>query len=138
LLSSESVWVFSTIHFEIWTDQVGGCAGGYPFCPGVKIGGDSDPFTVDGLATMQSSPNGACGDPNHGDVVTIKWASNEPTTASNFWIVGVNDSPGGIATGKVMWGASASGIADTHADTDFDSWKVVDNDEDFYFIVRTE
>jgi hypothetical protein len=105
-----------SIHYEIWTDQVGGCAGGYPFCPGTKIGGDSDPFTVDALATMQSSPNGACGDRITATSSPLD-GRRTATTSSNFWIVGVNDSPGGILTGQVRWGASAFGIVDTHADT---------------------
>jgi hypothetical protein len=134
-----------TIHFEIWTDQSGGCTGGEANCPGTKIGGDSDPFTVDGLAEL-STTDGACGTPGNGELVTIKWASNEPTPNGNFWIVGVNDATTGITTGQVRWGASAQGVVDAHADTDFDSWKsaidggsvAIDNDNDFYFIVRSQ
>jgi hypothetical protein len=133
-----------TIHFEIWTDQVGGCTNGDAACPGTKIGGDSDSFTVDGLADF-NTVSGACGTAGNGELVTIKWASNEPTPSTNFWIVGVNDTVGGITTGQVRWGASGAGVVDAHADTDFDSWKnatdgvnAVDNDNDFYFIVRSE
>jgi len=58
----------------------------------------------------------------------------------------VNDSVGGITTGQVRWGASAPSVVDAHADTDFDSWKnrddgmglAIDNDNDFYFIVRSQ
>jgi len=49
-----------TIHFEIWSDQVGGCTNGEATCPGTKLGGDSDPFAVDGLADF-NTVNGACG-----------------------------------------------------------------------------
>jgi hypothetical protein len=131
-----------TIHFEIWDDQTVGCALGEASCPGTKLGGDSDPFAVDGLASLQG--NGACDSANNGESVTIKWAANNPAPTGNFWIVGVNDSSGGIQSGQVRWGASAFGVVDAHADTDFDSWKnltssgvPIDNDNDFYFIVRT-
>jgi hypothetical protein len=134
-----------TIHFEIWTDQAGSCAGGEANCPGTKIGGDSDPFTVDGLADFGTA-SGPCGTAGNGELVTIKWTSNAPTPNANFWIVGVNDASGGITTGQVRWGTSAPGVVDAHADTNFDSWKsavdvglvAADNDEDFYFIVRTQ
>ena len=88
---------------------------------------------------MQSSPNDVCGSANHGQEVTIKWAGNKPNPSGNFWIVGVNNSSGGISGGQIRWGASASGTPDSYEDTDFDSWKNnVDNDNDHYFIVRTE
>jgi len=134
------------VHFEIWTDQVGSCANGAPFCPGAKIGGNSDDFDAGGLALMQDVPNGACGTPDNGQEVTIKWASNQPNPSGNFWIVGVNDGTSGIASGQVRWGASAPGVIDAHADSEFDSWKsrddgmgtAIDNDNDFYFIVRSD
>ncbi len=134
------------IHFEIWTDQVGGCLNGEPTCPGVKLGGDSDDFVVDSLPLMQDIPDDVCGTPGNGAEVTIKWASNQPTTSTDFWIVAVNDASGGIATGQIRWGASVPGNDTAHADTNYDSWKInvdglsvpIDNDEDFYFIVRTQ
>lgn len=133
------------IHFEVWDDQVGGCTNGEPFCPGTKIGGDSDSFVVDSLASMQNPPNDVCGTAGNGAVVSITWSSNKPATSGNFWIVGVNDSTGGIAAGQIRWGTSAPGADTVHADTNFDSWKnatsagtPVDNDEDFYFAVWTE
>src|SRR5204863_4736239 len=112
-----------TVHFEIWSDQVGGCANGAGFCPGAPIGGNSDSFTVDGLAHMQDVPNDVCGTTDNGEPVTIKWSANQPTASGNFWIVAVNDASGGIISGQVRWGASAPSVVDAHADTDFDSWK---------------
>jgi hypothetical protein len=128
----------AAIHFEIWSDTTLGCAGGAPHCPDQKLGDDSDAFLVDGLALMSGSPNGPCGTPGNGQEVILTWSGTKPNPTGDFWIVGVNNSPDGIATGQVRWGASASGITNTHADTDFDAWKATDKDEDFYFIVRVQ
>ena len=130
-----AVSLTGNIHFEIWSDTTTGCVGGAPSCPGAKIGGDSDDVAVDALGTMQVTPDDVCGTPNNGDVVTVKWAANQPTPTADFWIVAVNNASGGIASDEVRWGAATS--PDSYVDTDFDVWKTnIDRDEDEYFVVR--
>ena len=86
---------------------------------------------------MQANPNGDCGTAGNGQKVTVTWSGTKPNPTGHFWIVGVNNSPGGIADGQVRWGASAFGTDNVHADGSFDAWKgALDRDEDFYFIVR--
>lgn len=113
---------------------------GESFCPGAKIGDNSDDLGAAGLALMQDTPSGACGSANNGELVTVSWSANLPSVTGNFWIVGVNNSAGGIASGQVRWGASAPNDVTAHADTDFDAWKTgsIDKEEDFYFVVRGE
>jgi hypothetical protein len=130
-----SVTLTGNIHFEIWSDTTTGCFGGAASCPSAKIGGDSDDVDVSALGTMQDTPDNDCGTTNNGDVITVKWAANQPTPSGNFWIVAVNDASGGIASDEVRWGAAA--LPDSYVDTDFDVWKSnVDRDEDEYFVVR--
>ena len=118
---------------------------GEAFCPSTKIGGDSDPFTVDNLQILNG--DGACGSteqrPGRLDQVGVEPA--EPVGQ-------LLDRRRERRLRRPFLRASTLGrvgirpIVDDHADTDFDSWKnavdgmsmPIDNDEDFYFIVRTE
>ena len=127
----------TAIHFEIWSDKTSGCPNLEPHCPDQKLGDDSDDFLVDGLPLLQGT--GACGSTDNGQEVTITWSGTKPNPGGNFWIVGVNNSPGGITTGQVRWGASGPGLDTVHADGTFDAWKGgTDRDNDFYFIVRIQ
>lgn len=112
-------------HLEVWSDSSGSL--------GSKVGGNSDSINAATLSAAMTSYNGACGTTNNGQVVSVTWSSNVPSPSGDFWIVGMNNSSGGIS-GSVRWGSSA---ANQYATTSYGAWKAgVDrNPQDFYFLI---